>query len=156
MGALLGLLLGLGCLLVWRARSSPPLLKAGSADWQQRTRELLVQAGIDGVSPTQLLGACIALGIVAFVLVLGTSRVLVIALAFGAFASLLPLALVRRRRTQRSTELREVWPEAVDNLASGVRAGLSLPEGPPASEGQHQASAFAAQVSFAMVRAGLM
>jgi len=37
MGALLGLLLGLGCLLVWRARSSPPLRKAGSADWQQRT-----------------------------------------------------------------------------------------------------------------------
>ena len=34
----------------------------------------------------------------------------------------------RRRRAQRGTELREVWPEAVDNLASGVRAGLSLPE----------------------------
>jgi len=69
------------------------------------------------------------MGLVAFVLVLGTSRVLVIALAFGGFASLLPLTLVRRRRAQRSTELREVWPEAVDNLASGVRAGLSLPEG---------------------------
>ena len=24
--------------------------------------------------------------------------------------------------------MREVWPEAVDNLASGIRAGLSLPE----------------------------
>ncbi len=35
---------------------------------------------------------------------------------------------MRRRRAQRSVELREVWPEAVDNLASGVRAGLSLPE----------------------------
>jgi len=120
-GALLGLLLGLGCVLVWRARTSAPTRKADGENWQQRTRELLVRAGIEGVSPPQLL--------VAFVLVLGTSRVLVIALAFGGFASLLPLTLVRRRRAQRSTELREVWPEAVDNLASGVRAGLSLPEG---------------------------
>jgi tight adherence protein B len=63
-----------------------------------------------------------------FVLVLGTSRVPIIALAFGVFASLVPVALVRRRRVQRSIELRELWPEAVDNLASGVRAGLSLPE----------------------------
>jgi tight adherence protein B len=47
---------------------------------------------------------------------------------FGGFAALLPLLLVRRRRSQRRVELREVWPEAVDNLASGVRAGLSLPE----------------------------
>jgi tight adherence protein B len=52
----------------------------------------------------------------------------VIGLLFGGFAGLLPFVLVRRRRAQRSVELREVWPEAVDNLASGVRAGLSLPE----------------------------
>jgi len=95
-GALLGLLLGLGCVLVWRARTSAPTRKADGENWQQRTRELLVQAGTEGVSPPQLLGASIAMGLVAFVLVLGTSRVLVIALAFGGFASLLPLTLVRR------------------------------------------------------------
>ena len=76
----------------------------------------------------RLCTACVALGVVVTVLVLGTSRVPVIALAFGGFAGLAPLALVRRRRAQRLVELREVWPEAVDNLASGVRAGLSLPE----------------------------
>ena len=128
MGALLGLLFGLGCLLVVRARTGPVVPATSGADWRDRTRDLLVQAGIEGVSPGQLLGASVALGIVSFVLVLGTSQVLVIGLAFGGFASLLPLTLVRRRRAQRSVELREVWPEAVDNLASGVRAGLSLPE----------------------------
>ncbi len=92
------------------------------------SRELLVQAGIEGVSPGQLVGASLSLGLVAFVLVVGTSRVLVIGLAFGVFAALLPVTLLRRRRTLRTAELREVWPEAVDNLASGVRAGLSLPE----------------------------
>ena len=129
MGALLGLLLGLGCLLIWRSTTHPaPVPGAASKRWTGSTSELLAQAGIEGVSPRQLVGVSAALGIVVFVLVLGTSQVPVIALLFGSFAALLPVVLVRRRRAQRSVELREVWPEAVDNLASGVRAGLSLPE----------------------------
>jgi tight adherence protein B len=128
MGPLLGLLFGLGCLMVWRSGSRAPVGTSRRDRWQVRTRELLAQSGIEGVSPGQLLGASISLELVVAVLALGTSHVPVIALAFGGFAALLPWALVRRRRTQRSVELRELWPEAVDNLASGVRAGLSLPE----------------------------
>ena len=129
MGALLGLLLGLGLLLVWRSGPRRPApVPRSRPTWQDRSRELLAQAGIEGVTPRQLLTASAALGVVAFVLVLGTSQVPVIAVLFGTFAGLLPLVLVRRRRAQRTLELREVWPEAVDNLASGVRAGLSLPE----------------------------
>ncbi|MEX2291869.1 MAG: type II secretion system F family protein [Mycobacteriales bacterium] len=129
MGALLGLLFGLGCLLVWRSgtRRSLPRPRTGGT-LGDRVRDLLAQAGIDGVTPSQLFTASAALGGIIFLLVLGTSQVPVIALLFGGFATLLPLLLVRRRRSQRSVELREVWPEAVDNLASGVRAGLSLPE----------------------------
>ena len=128
MGALLGLLLGLGLLLVWRSTQGPAVKSPSRDGWQARTRELLAQAGIEGVSPSQLLGASITLGLVVAVLVLGTSQVPVIALAFGGFAALLPWTLVRRRRVKRSVELRDLWPDAVDNLASGVRAGLSLPE----------------------------
>lgn len=129
MGPLLGLLLGLGLLLIWRSGPRRPASDARTGPgWQDRLDDLLAQAGIEGVTPQQLLAASGALGLVVSVLVLGTSRVPVIALLFGAFAAVLPLLLVRRRRTQRTTELREVWPEAVDNLASAVRAGLSLPE----------------------------
>jgi len=128
MGALLGLLLGLGVLLVWRSGSRAPVHAPRRDGWQERTGELLAQAGIEGIAPGQLLGASLSLGLVVAVLVLGTSHVPVIALAFGGFAGLLPYALVRRRRAQRAVELRELWPDAVDNLASGVRAGLSLPE----------------------------
>ncbi|MDP9434660.1 MAG: type II secretion system F family protein [Actinomycetota bacterium] len=127
MGALLGLLFGLGCLLVWRSRTPAPVRRRGLG-WQERTRDLLAQAGIEGVSPVQLAGVSVVLGVLAGVLVLATSRVPLLGLLFGAFAAAVPLLLVRRRRGRRSTELREVWPEAVDNLASGVRAGLSLPE----------------------------
>ncbi len=129
MGPLLGLLLGIGLLLVWQSgpRRAVPAPRTRPT-WQQRTAELLVQAGIEGVSPSQLLGVSAGLGLVVAVLVLGTSQVPSLAVLFGVFAGLLPLLLVRRRRAQRAGELREVWPEAVDNLASGVRAGLSLPE----------------------------
>ena len=129
MGALLGLLFGLGCLLVWRSGPRrPPVRPRDGETLTERTRDLLAQAGIEGVTPNQLLTASGALGLVVFLVVLGTSQVPVIGLLFGGFAALLPFLLVRRRRSQRSVELREVWPEAVDNLASGVRAGLSLPE----------------------------
>lgn len=127
MGPLLGLLLGLGLVLIVRARTIPQN-KAVEASWRARLQELLLQAGVEGVSPGQLVGASAGLGLVTLVLILGTSGVPVIGLAFGLFASLLPLTLVRRRRARRAVELREIWPEAVDNLTSAVRAGLSLPE----------------------------
>lgn len=128
MGALLGLLLGLGLLLVWRSGDRAPVRASRGPGWQDRTRDLLVQAGVEGVTPNQLVAASAGCGLVCLVAVLGTSQVPMIGGVFGAFGALGPLLLVRRRRAQRSVELREVWPEAVDNLASGVRAGLSLPE----------------------------
>jgi Flp pilus assembly protein TadB len=108
-------------------RRAPAATRQG-AGLTERTKDLLVQAGIEGVTPNQLFSASAVLGVVVFVVVLGTSQVPVLGALFGGFAALLPLLLVRRRRSQRRVELREVWPEAVDNLASGVRAGLSLPE----------------------------
>jgi tight adherence protein B len=48
--------------------------------------------------------------------------------SFAAFAAYGPIAVIGWRRRQRQDELRSAWPDAVDNLASAVRAGLSLPE----------------------------
>jgi tight adherence protein B len=51
-----------------------------------------------------------------------------VAATFGLMAGYLPLAALAGRARRRQRELAEVWPEAVDNLASAVRAGLSLAE----------------------------
>jgi len=48
--------------------------------------------------------------------------------AKAAAAAAAPTALVRSRARRRRGLLRDVWPEVVDNLASGIRAGLSLSE----------------------------
>ncbi|MFW6090927.1 MAG: type II secretion system F family protein [Actinomycetota bacterium] len=133
MGALLGLVLGIGLLLIWQSVSRPV---SADSDEQAGARttpltrlaDLIAEAGIEAVTPRQLLASCACMGTVVGLGFLALTRVMPIALAFGAFAAYMPVGLVRYRARQRRAELREMWPDAVDNLASAVRAGLSLPE----------------------------
>jgi tight adherence protein B len=131
-GALIGLLLGVGLLLIVRSTGTPPTPRraerAGGGRWRQRRSDLLRQAGIQGVSHAQLVGLQVLAAVAAAALLLLVSGTLTVALAFGVIAFGGPAAVVRRLRDRRVVELREVWPEVVDNLASAVRAGLSLPE----------------------------
>ncbi len=129
MGALVGLLLGLGLFSMWQSLGPRPSgLRDSGVSRRQRVVEMLAQAGIEAVTPAGLVASCVGVGMVVLVAVLAVSQSLVIAVAFGVIASTGPVALVRVRQRQRRAELRELWPEVVDNLASGVRAGLSLPE----------------------------
>jgi tight adherence protein B len=126
MGAVVGLLFGLGLLAIWlgprRAVRRPRPARTA------RLQELLIQAGFPSIRPARFVALCVAIAFLVFVGVTALSRSAPIGLAFGGFAGYAPLALVRRRRRQRIEELRAVWPDVVDNLASAVRAGLSLPE----------------------------
>ncbi|MBV9485880.1 MAG: type II secretion system F family protein [Frankiaceae bacterium] len=129
MGALLGLVLGFGLLLVWRSGPRAPQRRSRSGpSIGQRVDELLTQAGYLSIRPAQLYAVCAGCGLLVLVLVLGISRSPSIAVSFAGFAAYSPFALVRYRHRQRTTELRDVWPDVVDNLASAVRAGLALPE----------------------------
>ncbi|MBD0292584.1 MAG: type II secretion system F family protein [Jiangellaceae bacterium] len=130
MGALIGLLLGIGLLLVWHAVSGPRArpVRTRRRPVQQRLSELMAAAGIDAITPRQLLLSGAGTGAVVASVFLVASRTWPVSVAFGAFAAYLPIALVRARARRRRNELRDVWPDAVDNLASAVRAGLALPE----------------------------
>ena len=129
MGSLLGLTSGLGLLLIWRSGPRRPARDVTPTRWSARRTELLRQAGVEGVGPSQLLGAQVACAMVTFGLVLVLTATVTVAAAFAVFAAMAPVVVVRRLRRRRLVSLRDVWPEAIDNLGSAVRAGMSLPEG---------------------------
>lgn len=127
MGVVVGLLLGAGlCLVLWSCTSEPPAPRR-SRTWADLS-DVLVQAGVTGVRPGGLIGVCLGAGAMAFLLALGFTRSPAIALCFAAMAAYGPLALVRSRARRRRAARRAMWPEVVDHLASGIRAGLSLAE----------------------------
>ena len=147
MGAIAGLLAGVGMLLIWMACTSDP------PQWRSRRSRLLadilVQAGAGRTSPTMFVLGSIGLGLLVGMVFLGMSRAWPVAASFAAIFTAVPFLVISSRARARRTRLREVWPEAVDTLVSGVRAGMSLPEaltnlgerGPEAV--RHQFRAFA-------------
>ena len=129
MGAVLGLVFGIGLLLIWRSGTRrPPPRPRTTPSLTEQTAELLAQAGYSSIRPQQLFALCAVFAVFVFTVVAGVSRTASIGLAFGSFAGYAPIALVKMRRRQRTVELRDLWPDVVDNLASAVRAGMSLPE----------------------------
>jgi tight adherence protein B len=127
-GALVGLCLGLGLFLVWRGLTVAPRPRRTTDSPRDRLADLLAEAGIEAVTPGALVASSFGVGVAVLVLMALLSRSPTIAAAFAVIAAGGPVTLVRYRARKRRSELRELWPEVVDNLASGVRAGLSLPE----------------------------
>jgi tight adherence protein B len=126
-GALLGLLLGVGLLLIWRSGTRAPKPRTEPRRPGKR-QELLHAAGLTGINGAQLLALQVGAALLTTVVVLLTTATVTVSLVFGIFGFFLPSLQVRRLAGKRRADLREVWPEVVDNLASAVRAGLSLPE----------------------------
>jgi len=131
-GLAVGLLAGLGLFSIWW--SCWPVDDSGGVARPSRRRRLdrlsddLVLAGVPGLGVWRLLTLAVAVAALLFLLVLGLTHVPAIAACFGAMAGAAPVLLVRSAARRKRSRLRDVWPDVVDNLASAVRAGLSLPE----------------------------
>lgn len=129
MGNLWGVVLGLGLFLVWVSLWTPaPRRPQWFVDLLDRTQDALTQAGAPSVTPAGLWAASCGIGLLATVMVGGLSRSLPIGIAFGVLAARAPSALVMTRARRHRDKQRGIWPEVVDSLASGIRAGMSLPE----------------------------
>ena len=126
-----GLLFGIGVLLLyWSMWPMPSRIatSARRAGPRQRMRDELIQAGFDTVSVGQLMALSAALFLIVVLAAASTTRVLPVAICFALGAAATPKALVAMRARKRRVQLRDLWPDAVDNVASAVRAGLALPE----------------------------
>jgi len=128
MGVVVGLLLGAGLVCVWLSCWDGPGRPRRRAGRSAAVQDLLVQAGAPSVTPAALWWLSGAAGVVVLLAGLALTRSPAIAACFALMAAAAPELLVRVRARKRRRDLREVWPEVVDHLASGVRAGLSLPE----------------------------
>lgn len=127
MGALLGLLLGSGSFLVWSALSESDRLVTRRPS-SSSLQELLRRAGVEGVTVAGVALLATTSAVVTGAVMLAISGTLPVAVTFALMAAYLPIAVLRGRAHRRQREFAELWPEAVDNLASAVRAGLSLSE----------------------------
>ncbi len=127
MGALIGLGVGIGLMLIWSAFFLP---RRPPADRRTSTRaaDLLARAGLGEVSVVGFAGLCLLCGLVSALVLQVVSGTPPVAIAFGLMGAYLPVGVLRGRALRRQRELAEVWPEAVDNLISAVRAGMSLPD----------------------------
>lgn len=128
MAVVVGLLLGAGLLCLWSAWWEVEPAGPRPPGWRERTQDLLVQAGAPSVSPGALVTTCLLAGLLGFVAVVAVTGSPVIGACFGVMAGAAPYVVVKSRARRRRAELRAVWPEVVDDLVSGIRAGLSLPE----------------------------
>ena len=112
MGIVIGLIFALGCLSILAACTSEPNPRLTRLN--EAMERNLRQAGVGKTSPAAFSAGCLVGALVVGLVFLGVSGAWPIALAF---------ALIKHR-----TELRTLWPDAIDTLVSSIRAGLSLPE----------------------------
>jgi tight adherence protein B len=128
-GLAVGLALGAGLFCVWRACwTPPPRPRRPGRGRLQPLADHLRQAGVEGVGPRVLLAVSAGSGAAVLAAGVVVTGVPAIACCFAVMAAAGPVLWVRGRARRRRASLRDLWPDAVDNLGSAVRAGLALPE----------------------------
>ena len=124
MGAFIGLGLAIGILLVVMSIRRPEV----RVSRRSRLQVLIDASGIAHATPGTVISAAAAGALICGACALLLTSVPVVALIAAVLAALLPFLLLRRKARSRARALRTAWPDAVDSLASAVRAGMSLPE----------------------------
>jgi len=130
MNTIFPLMLGAGLLCIWWSfwpRDDTAQRRTGTSPGQRLADEI-VQSGLGGLTTARLLWMSGAAGLIILMLVMAVTGVPAISLAFAGLAAYAPIAFVRGRARRRRSQLRDLWPDVVDHIASAVRAGLALPE----------------------------
>lgn len=128
---LVGMLFGAGVFCIYWSfwpTSTEPRAPRSRSGFIAELRDHLNQAGYPSVTPNNVVVGSVVLFVLVLALAAVVTKVVPIALCFALIAAALPISLVRMRARDRRNKMRDLWPDAVDNITSGVRAGLALPE----------------------------
>jgi tight adherence protein B len=128
------MLAGSGVHLLWtsvalgqrRLRQSGPTSARRSrpsiTDW-------LVQAGLDGVRPSEFAAATSAIGLLTAVITYGLFGSLLPSLVMGVFGATAPAGVLRRRRKQARERAQEAWPRLIEEIRILTGSvGRSIPQ----------------------------
>jgi tight adherence protein B len=124
-----GLLLGVGLLLIaspflWPRTVSTRSRRSPLDGWRTR----LAQAGLGRVAVGVPIAVSVLAGLVAAAIVFAVAPVPALALGAAGLGAAVPLAVLSARARALRKTLRLAWPDLVDHLVSGIRAGLPLAE----------------------------
>jgi tight adherence protein B len=125
MGAVLGLTVGIGVLLIFLSFSGNRPVRAVKESY---VGTLVKAAGLPNVTSGTVYTTMGIAALVTGSIVLIITSIPIVALMGALGATFLPIFSLKRRVRVRAKALRTSWPDAVDSLASSVRAGMSLPE----------------------------
>lgn len=147
---LIGLGVGVGLLLILSVVSGVPTPQMRAPNWYVRWQDQVQRADIEGLTLARLLGVSAVLVLLVFVIAFVWTQVVPVSIILALVTAPLLPAYVSARADRRARQMREVWPEIIDSLVSGVRAGASLPDllidladnGPPSM--RHIFASFAA------------
>lgn len=126
--AVTGLVFAVGVLLVLTPILGVPRLQIRPPRWYLSWSDLITRARIRGLTPGRLIGTSLGVVMCVFACVFLWTQVLSVSLIIGAICAPLPSMIVAARSRARVKKAREAWPEVIDSLVSGVRAGAGLPE----------------------------
>ena len=123
---------GAGLLLMWMAvvATEPlrPVDRVHATTWHQRLDEMLRGAGWRRMQARHFLVLSLVCGVLTATVTLIAIAVPALATLAGAACTAAPIFYLRSRTRAAMQARREAWPDAVDHVASAVRAGLSIPE----------------------------
>lgn len=128
LGGLVGLAFALGVVLVLRGLTRAPSSSTHSPAIRRRSGldTLILAAGVTRVTPATVVLTSLALAFASGVIALLVTAVPIVSILAAACGLCIPYLLLRRKAAARRAQVRASWPEAIDALVSGIRAGMSL------------------------------
>ena len=97
-------------------------------NWAERLREYIEQSGVRS-KPGKILLLSFVLAIGSYLVVAALFSIVLVALAAGIVAGMIPLAVIAFKRSHRFHLFEKHFPEALDLLARAVRAGHAITTG---------------------------
>ena len=122
-----GLVFGIGLVVAVSPWFTPPPAWRPWGPWK-RLREDVSRARIPGLTALRLVALSLAIGSIVALVILAVTGAWPVALIVSVGVAFLPYAWVVSRLGAQAKTVRAAWPEVIDAMVSGVRAGTTLPQ----------------------------